>query len=332
MSSNRSLVLAFLPASNNGLSFRGTEVALFDYMEKSETLLKNTSILCLGNNSTNEPSVLKRFGKRFPIVRFDDEKDLEKQLLERKTDALYSIRASPKDGLMLSSIPVLIHCVYNMDPPGKELVRAAVSKSVAGPDHPFVPHMVNLVDTNDNYRKILSIPETSIVFGRYGGADTFDLEFVKNVIVQLLQTREDIYFLFAVRPQCLYDVSHPRLICLEAFSDPIIKRKFINTCSAMLHGQSMGETFGLAVAEFSTANKPVIVWNGGRVQEHLRILEDKCIKYNNQEELLQILTEFKSELVDGKNWNAYDEYSPEKVMKKFNDVFLGSLHKFPSNG
>lgn len=325
MSANRSLILAFLPASNNGLSFRGTEVALFDYMDKSETLLKNTSILCLGNNSVNEPSVLRRFEKRFPIVRFNDAKDLEAKLVEKKVDAIYSIRASPKDGLMLSSIPVLIHCVYNMNPAGNELVRAGVSRSVAGNDHSFVPHMVNIADIRDDYRKILSIPETAIVFGRHGGADTFDLKFVKEAILQILQNREDVYFLFAVRPQFLYDVSHPRLICLEVFSDPTIKRKFINTCSAMIHAQSLGETFGLAIAEFSTANKPIIVWNGGKVQEHLRILGEKCIKYNNREELLQILTQFRPESYRDKNWKAYDEYCPEKVMKQFNDVFLEPL-------
>lgn len=325
MFADRQLILAFLPASNNGLSFRGTEVALFDYMDKSETLLKNKSILCLGNESTNEPSVLKRFQSRFSIIKFDNEKDLEAKLLENKVDALYSIRANPKNGLTLLSVPLLVHCVYSMDPSGNELIRAGVSKSISRDEHSFVPHMVNLADTNDNYRKILSIPETAIVFGRHGGSDTFDLDFVKRTIIQILQTRNDIYFLFAVRPQCLYDVSHSRLICLEAFSDPITKRKFINTCSAMLHAQSMGETFGLSIAEFSTANKPVIVWNGGKVQEHLRILGEKCIKYNNQEELIKILTQFREEQSENKNWNAYEEYCPEKVMEQFNNVFLQPL-------
>lgn len=327
MSINRALILAFLPASNNGLSFRGTEVALFDYMDKSETILKNTSILCLGAPAINEPSVLKRFEKRFPIIRFNDAKDLESQLSERKVDALYSIRSNPKDGLTLTSIPLLIHCVYRMTPTGNELVRAGVSKSIAGNDHPFVPHMVNIAETNDDYRKLLSIPETALVFGRHGGADTFDLNFVKDTILHILQTTNDIYFLFAVRPHCLYDVSHPRLICLESFSDPIVKRKFINTCSAMLHAQSMGETFGLSIAEFSTANKPVIVWEGGKVQEHLRILGEKCIKYRNREELIQILTSFRERSLERKDWNAYGEYCPEKVMKQFEDVFLFPLKR-----
>lgn len=328
MSKFQSFILAFLPASNDGLSFRGTEVALFDYMDKSETLLKNTSILCLGKNSSNDPNVLKRFSNRFPIIIFNDANDLENQLSERKVDALYSIRSNPTNGLTLGSIPLLVHCVYDMFPIGNELVRAGVSKSVAGNNHSFVPHMVTLSETSENFRKLLSIPETALVFGRHGGADTFDLDFVKDTILHILQTNDNIYFLFAVRPDFLSDISHPRLICLESFSDPLTKRKFINTCSAMLHAQSMGETFGLSIAEFSTANKPVIVWEGGKVQEHLRILGDKCIRYRNREELTQILTNFNDKLSERRDWNAYKEYCPENVMRQFNDVFLTPLRNW----
>ena len=36
------------------------------------------------------------------------------------------------------------------------------------------------------------------------------------------------------------------------------KEAFYRTCDAMLHARRDGETFGLAVAEFSVRNKPVI--------------------------------------------------------------------------
>jgi glycosyltransferase involved in cell wall biosynthesis len=323
---SQSLKLAFLPASDNGLSFRGTEVALFDYMDKTETILRNTSILCLGKDAFNEPSVLKRFEKRFPIIRFSDSQDLEEQLSEKKVNALYSIRSNPKNGIQLTSIPLLVHCVYSINPTGNELVRAGVSRSVSQ-DEQFVPHMVNLPETSEDYRTLLSIPKTAIVFGRHGGADTFDLDFVRDTILHILQTNNDVYFLFAVRPHCLQDVSHPRLICLESFSDPITRRKFINTCSAMIHAQSMGETFGLSVAEFSSSNKPVIVWEGGDVREHLRILGDKCIRYKNREELIEIINNFNQRSSERNDWNAYQEYSPDKVMKQFDDVFLQPLRK-----
>ena len=37
----------------------------------------------------------------------------------------------------------------------------------------------------------------------------------------------------------------------------------------MIHGRSDGETFGLAVAEFSVANKPVITYSESKDREHL---------------------------------------------------------------
>lgn len=36
------------------------------------------------------------------------------------------------------------------------------------------------------------------------------------------------------------------------------KTTFINTCDAMLWARHDGETFGLAIGEFSSKNKPVI--------------------------------------------------------------------------
>lgn len=322
---NRSLILAWLPASSNGLSFRGSETALFTYMFHSEKLLGHKSILCLGKNAFNEPLVLPLFESKFPIVYFENETDLENQLLILKVDALYSIRAGPTTGLSLRTIPMLIHCVYEMEPIGNELIRAGVSPSVSRNLGEFVPHMVSLDDTNEDYRSVLGIPKSAIVFGRHGGNDTFNIDFIKDVILRILKERENIYFLFAVRPLILQDISHPRLICLECFADPKIKRKFINTVDSMLHAQTLGETWGLAIAEMSAANKPVIVWDGGRCQEHLRILGDKCIKYNSSDQLYKILTLFDPVKMKEQDWKAYQDYSPEKVMKIFDSVFLYPL-------
>ena len=321
---SRVLTLAYLPASNNGLSYRGTEVSLLDYMTKAQTLLGHRSILCLDRQAFNEPTVLKLFQARFPIIWFSDPENLERQLLEQRVDALYSIRAGPTTGLSLKRVPLLAHCVYEMEPRGSELMRAGVSPSVAG-SGPYVPHMVSLVETNEDYRSLLGIPSGALVFGRHGGADTFDLPFVKSAILQILQERENIYFLFAVRPHMLRDVTHPRLICLEPFADPKVKRKFINTFDAYLHAQSLGETFGLACGEASQANKPVIVWDGGRVREHLRLLGEKCIRYKDESELYHILTTFRPEEAAKKNWVAYEDFKPELVMKQFDAVFLAPL-------
>jgi hypothetical protein len=128
---SRSLVIAYLPASSGGLSFRGSEVALLDYAKYAMTLLGHRSILCLDRQAFNEPTVLKLFQELIPIIWFADPEDLERQLLDQRVDALYSIRAGPTKGLSLKRIPLLVHCVYEMEPRGSELVRAGVSPSVS---------------------------------------------------------------------------------------------------------------------------------------------------------------------------------------------------------
>ena len=53
----------------------------------------------------------------------------------------------------------------------------------------------------------------------------------------------------------------------------------------MIHGRKDGETFGLAVAEFSSANKPVITYKKSTDKEHIRILNKKGIYFDNKDEL-----------------------------------------------
>ena len=76
------------------------------------------------------------------------------------------------------------------DPHGD--VYAAVSETLAKKFQKtlFVPHMIGLppaIDKNDNLRKTLNIPEDATVFGRHGGQDTFNLQFTKDVINNVIQ-------------------------------------------------------------------------------------------------------------------------------------------------
>jgi len=105
-----------------------------------------------------------------------------------------------------------------------------------------------------------------------------------------------------------------------------------NSCDAMLHARSGGETFGLAVAEFSIKNKPIITWGPGQNiiagryydDAHLDMLGDKAIVYSNADELHNILMNFDTTIMSTKKWDMYSEsYSPEVVMRNFENVFLG---------
>jgi hypothetical protein len=55
---------------------------------------------------------------------------------------------------------------------------------------------------------------------------------------------------------------------------------------------------------------------------HVHLLGDKAIWYNDTITLYNILINFNPEIEKNKDWNAYKEYTPEKVMEIFNNVYL----------
>lgn len=321
-------------------TFRGSETAAFDYALYNRTILNNYSVIVSPINSTQpqDKNVVKKFSKYFNIFLYKDLEDLEQYCIKLKIDALYTIKYGTNDGLLLKTIPTLVHCVFTTKEPHGH-TYAAVSHSVStlqgdpgsqrnsNAKFPIVNHIIKLPNNIiGNYRKELSIPEKSIVIGRHGGADTFNITFVKDAILNVLNFRKDIYFLFAVKPMALENIEHPRIKYLQSFSDVKIKRKFINTCDAMIHACSLGESFGLSILEFSYCNKPVITWTGGfwHNQHHLN-LKDKGLYYNNEEELCEILNEYDREKYKNMSWNVTEEFSPEKVMQQFKTVFLDKL-------
>ena len=99
------------------------------------------------------------------------------------------------------------------------------------------------------------------------------------------------------------------------------KVTFINTCNVMIHARERGETFGLAIAEFSTKNKPVITCYNAPERNHIETLGERGIYYKDYESLYTILINIKHSDLEG-DWNCYREFTPEAVIYKFNDIFL----------
>ena len=92
----------------------------------------------------------------------------------------------------------------------------------------------------------------------------------------------------------------------------------------MIHARAMGETFGLAVAEFSVRNKPVITSLTGDL-EHVRILGDKAIIYTNKESLISIFTNIRNIISSRCDWNAYSYYTPKNIMNLFNEYIFNKF-------
>ena len=90
----------------------------------------------------------------------------------------------------------------------------------------------------------------------------------------------------------------------------------------MIHARKDGETFGLAVAEFSVANKPIITYASSKDKEHLKILGEKALLYKNGNELQDIILNFDKNEMSCKKWNAYEKFKPEIVIKEFERICL----------
>lgn len=295
-------------------SERGTEVAIYDYAHYNEKLLNNKSIIFALAN-VNKTNVYEKFLKRFPIVLIDSFENIENYF--ENIHVLHFLCCgslySPFTNFNFHNTKTIIHCVFetrcaHLYPNSNYVAISNDLNKRLGTSIPVLPHMVDLPDCKEDLRAILGIPKDSIVFGRYGGKDTFDIQFVQQIVCSI--NNPNIYFLFMNTNK--FCNTNKNIIFLEQQIDPIEKRKFINTCSAMLHARSRGETFGLSCGEFSICGKPIITYGSSYERAHLDILGNKAIIYNSPQELYTILTRFVPYECKG-----YEQYTPENVMQIF---------------
>lgn len=317
------IVVAFL---SNKLTLRGTEVAMYDYAHYNEKILGNKSIIITRDYNTiyNEYDVDKmaydKFNQRFSVYYYQCQDDIDKIIINNNVSHLYIIKGGGFDGLYSKFCKNIIHCVFSVDQPHGE-VYVPIGQSINNiynTNYPVLPHIVTMPYCNENLRNELNIPNDAIVFGRYGGKESFDITFVHNIIKNMVNNNPNIYFLFM---NTYHFYEHKNIIYLPGNTDMIFKRKFINTCDALIHARIQGETFGLTCGEFSICKKPVITWGGSTENEHLLILKEKAVVYNNQEELYNILTTFTKDKYDV-NENGYMFYTPENVMNIFHSFCL----------
>ncbi|HYF98637.1 MAG TPA: hypothetical protein VD815_00950 [Candidatus Saccharimonadales bacterium] len=309
----------------NQLSIRGTEVAMYDYARYNEEILGNESFILTRHPSVwkySDAKAIEKFEKRFPVFFYKMPEEIEIILADNKADVFYAQKSGHNDGIISNKIKTVVHAVFqDYEPHGDKY--AFISEwlsALYNNAHDFVPYMVTLPDENGDMREELGIPKGAIVYGRHGGYETFDIPYVKHVVVDIAKARPDIYFLF-LNTQKFADESIKNIIYLEQIADLNEKTRFINTCDAMLHARINGETFGLAIAEFSLRNKPVITFQYSRDRAHNVMLSSKGIFYSDMIGLKKIINEadFKNKDVD---WNCYRQFNPKDVMEKFNKIFL----------
>jgi hypothetical protein len=307
---------------------RGTEVAIYDYAKYNEEILNNKSyIICFTKETQQkinfplENYSYDKFNSRFKIIEINDISEMSNIIDIYNLSFFYTLTHGQVDIYKFNNKNIwkncktIKHCVFNTTYPEGDFY-IAISNCLNDKYNTkiqVIPHIVDLPNGDENLRSELKIPPEAIVFGRYGGMEQFDIQFVHSAIKNYVNNNTNCYFIF-MNTNKFYE--HPQIIYLDRNIDLNYKVKFINTCDAMIHARSEGETFGLSVAEFSKKNKPVITCYCGDLA-HIEILHTKAVVYKNEEELLNIFKNIKSIIMSRTDWNAYELYSPEYIMSLF---------------
>ena len=302
---------------SNTLCLRGTEINLYNLANYNETLLNNKSIIISQRNTNLD--ALEKFENRFKVILSDFE-EIDSIITKEKIDWIYITKSGQIDKYVTNIIPSFIHVVFrNNQPHGSKYIYISdwLAKNQGyDPENYSLPYIVErMTNSYEDLRNYLNIPNDAIVFGCYGGEHQFDIEFVHDVIKNIVKNRKDIYFIFMNINK--FHEDHHQIIHLPGTWDLNIKSKFINTCNAMLHARYMGESFGCAIAEFSMANKPVITYNQSGDSCHIEILNDKGIYYSNRDELNDILNNLNYYIKCDDFNTIYSKFSGENIISKF---------------
>ena len=300
---------------------RGNRTVMYDYAHALRHVLGHEPIVTSSRKLSTH--VESRFSE-FKCYLYDDmATELPRIVDKEQIHTIYMTRYGTHE-FFPTNCRTGIHCVFSMAQP-HGTVYAGVSEWLAKQfgSTTWVPHIINLPKTNDDLRADLGIPRDAFVIGRHGGGDQFNVPIAHAAIRRALDTRKDLWAVFL---NTLAFIDHPRVKFLPFNPSILYKSKFINTCDAMVHARLMGETFGLSVGEFSSFNKPVFTWGSTHQsysRAHIDILGEKALVYNTEDDLLSYLLQIDKQYVNDVDWDCYStRFSPDTVMKKFNEVFI----------
>lgn len=308
------------------LSVRGTEVAIYDYARFNEEMLGNASVILFNETSPlNNPDVIRKFESRFPVVAYRRPDELDKVVAGIGADLLYFIKLDRHHSRLSNVLPNMVHEVFPVQPAlfhgsAYAFVSGWLSRTFSNGRIPSVPHIVTLPPVEGDLRAELGIPAEATVFACYGGCDCFDIDFARQVVKEVAEQRSDVYFIFMNIDAF---ARHPRLHFLPGTADVERKVRFINSSDAMLHARSRGETFGLAIAEFSLRNKPVLAYALSGERNHIDVLGRRGLFYSGPRGLRAQLLGFDREQAAAQDWDCYSrEFSPAAVMPRFDEHFI----------
>jgi hypothetical protein len=309
---------------NPNVSIRGAFAAMVDYAEMNQDLLGNESRLFVRQSRAlpylGQWPVLTR---GLPVVMYETLEDLGREVCNYGADFFYEISPGSPHPLPRVSCPIGIHAIF----PHSEFfgdryryVSPWLARVMTGRSDHFVPHLVRKYESKESLRLELGIPTEAKVFGRHGGADTFNISFVHRAVARHAQKNPSDHFVFLNTQQIPGTKGLKNIHYLPLTTDAAAKGRFLATCDAMLHARLHGETFGLAVGEFAVLGKPVITFADSRERAHLEMLGGQSLQYRHADELIKILRDFGPHRTQGSEYEIYAD--PKVVMEIFRKKYL----------
>lgn len=303
------------------VTVRGTSVATYDYTAGCSDLLGVDAVVLYDETQETSLTALRRFQSRFEVIGYDNLEKRNRVLADLAPDVYYKLKYDYEDLYSPPGIFSAIHCSFDFDRPHGDVyayVSQWLSEHVSAGRRPYVPHIVQLPDPARTFRSEWNIPDDALVLGRYGGSTSFDLEFAKAAVPKVVEARKDIWFVFINTEKFC---NHERVLFRDAIVEPQEKADFIATCDAMLNARFIGETFGLAIAEFCYGNRPYLCWSGGRDKNHIHLQRNPEFIYRSGADLEAMLLRLRKDdcVLRGGPLRSFDTVS---VIKDFNELFL----------
>lgn len=316
----------------NQISMRGTDFCTYYQAKYCRDVWKfNVKFAYDKTSQWNRPIAHEWWTKEFGeenIFGYDRFEQVDDYIVGNKIENIICTKGGEKDNKLPTKCKVCTYAVFqNYEPHGD--VYAYISKWLSDVmtegKSPYVEYPVWMPEPNKNLREELGVPQDAFCFFRMGGESEFDLQWVHQIIWNIVNTNPHFYFVFMNTNKFCPD--HKQIIHLPASTDTQYQANLINSCDAGLNARSLGESFGLFNALCLYMDKPIFCWSDGKDKNHVRMIDDSMYLYDNPQDFVNKLNRFVSgAFVEQKGYfkSKVAANSLENIMEtQFKPVFLG---------
>ena len=327
---------------DNSLTVRGTTQAMRDY---ARILAAAGHVPVISWNlraENNSREVQLSVEREFETLPYETSGQLVES--SQRFDLGYFIKSGRRDGLYFRDRPSLVHAVFQtFDPHGSRYLyvsdwlasrmhsrfrrsprlrlrahRATRRGCRAASAFAALSHVVDLSQptVGDPLQDI--VPSDAQVALRYGGWDSFDVPWVKSMLLDYADSNRDFHFV-GVNTEPF--VAHPRFHFLRPVYSSAEKAALLARADLFLHARKGGESFGIALVEALQSGIPILAWSGGHDRNHVKLLDRFDFLYSDYKDLMRRLKAWGA----GEISQARTDRAPEYRAASMSAIVLGTF-------